>query len=632
MVIHEGRQVFFGPAGEARAYFESLGYKSKPRQTTPDYLTGCTDPFEREYREGRDSSNVPSTPDELVEAFAHSKYNVQLESEMSEWRKRAHEEQQVYEDFKIAVQQGKRHASKNSVYSIPFYLQIWALMKRQFILKWQDRFSLVVSWVTSIVIAIVIGTVWLQLPQTSAGAFTRGGVLFIALLFNCFTAFSELASTMVGRPILNKHRAYTFHRPSALWLAQIGVDLAFAAAQILVFSIIVYFMCGLVLEAGAFFIFVLIIITGYLAMTLFFRTVACMCPDFDSAIKFAATIITLFVVTSGYLIQYQDEQVWLRWIYYINALGLGFSAMMINEFSRIDLQCTGTYLIPYGTSYGNIDHQVCTLQGSHSGSPTVAGSSYIETAFSYYPNQLWRDYGIVVALVVAFLVTNVALGEYVKWGAGGKTVTYYAKEDKDRKELNESLQDKKARRGTKDAEQSTSELKIESKAALTWEDLCYDVPVAGGQLRLLNNIYGYVRPGELTALMGASGAGKTTLLDVLASRKNIGVITGEKLVDGLPPGTDFQRGTSYAEQLDVHEGAQVRHFSSPAVGLRWHVGRCADTVNRPSAKPFDSPPTFANLTKRLNQRSTLTSKKSSPSSRWKTSPTPSSGTKKSVSQ
>ena len=41
MVIDEGRQVFFGKASEARAYFEGLGFKEKPRQTTPDYLTGC---------------------------------------------------------------------------------------------------------------------------------------------------------------------------------------------------------------------------------------------------------------------------------------------------------------------------------------------------------------------------------------------------------------------------------------------------------------------------------------------------------------------------------------------------------------------------------------------------------------
>ena len=33
-------------------------------------------------------------------------------------------------------------------------------------------------------------------------------------------------------------------------------------------------------------------------MTLFFRTVGCLCPDFDYAMKFAACIITLFVLTS----------------------------------------------------------------------------------------------------------------------------------------------------------------------------------------------------------------------------------------------------------------------------------------------------------------------------------------------
>ena len=80
---------------------------------------------------------------------------------------------------------------------------------------------------------------------------------------------------MLGRPIVNKHRAYAFHRPSALWIGQIIVDVAFAAAEILIFSIIVYFMCGLVREAGAFFTFYLVIISGYLAMTLFFRTIGC---------------------------------------------------------------------------------------------------------------------------------------------------------------------------------------------------------------------------------------------------------------------------------------------------------------------------------------------------------------------
>jgi ATP-binding cassette, subfamily G (WHITE), member 2, SNQ2 len=181
LVIDEGREVFFGPANEARAYFEALGFLEKPRQTTPDYLTGCTDPFEREYRAGRSADNAPSSPDALAEAFKNSKYYLQLTETMGEYREQIGQEKEVYDDFQLAIKESKRHTSHRNVYTIPFYLQTWALMKRQFLLKWQDKFGLVVSWITSIIIAIIVGTVWLSLPTSSAGAFTRGGVLFIAL-------------------------------------------------------------------------------------------------------------------------------------------------------------------------------------------------------------------------------------------------------------------------------------------------------------------------------------------------------------------------------------------------------------------------------------------------------------------
>lgn len=568
LVIDSGRQVYFGPTKGARQYFEGLGFLEKPRQTSPDYLTGCTDPFEREYKPGLSEKDVPSTPDDLAKAYKNSQIAADCNAEIAEYHSRMAEEKHVYDEFVQAVHEGKRHAPKKSVYSIPFYLQVQALFKRQFLLKWQDKFTLVTSWATSIIIAIVIGTVWLNLPTTSDGAFTRGGVLFIALLFNAFNAFSELPGVMLGRPIVNKHRAFTFHRPSALWVAQIGVDLLFSSAQILVFSIIVYFMTGLVRDAGAFFIFVLMIITGYLAMTLFFRTVGCLCPDFDVAIRLAATIITLFVLTSGYIIQWQSEQVWLRWIFYVNALGLAFAALMMNEFGRLDLTCTGVSLIPYGPGYDDINSQVCTLAGSNAGSAIVSGADYIRIGFSYLKSDLWRNWGISVALIVGFLIANVFLGEYVKWGAGGRTVTFFLKEDKELKKLNAKLQEKRDKRNRKEEDtDASSGLNIASKAVLTWEDLTYDVPVPSGELRLLNNIYGYVKPGQLTALMGASGAGKTTLLDVLAARKNIGVIGGDKLVDGKPPGIAFQRGTAYAEQLDVHVSEDTHLFrfrSNPA--------------------------------------------------------------------
>ncbi|KAI1326733.1 ABC-2 type transporter [Xylariaceae sp. FL0255] len=557
LVIDSGKQVYFGPAQEARGYFEGLGFLPRPRQTTPDYVTGCTDEFERDYSEGFSPKNAPHSPETLAEAFERSKFSRQLDTDMADYKSRLELETAKHDDFRTAVLESKRSGAKHSVYSVGFHLQVAALMKRQFVLKLQDKLGLFLSWLRAIVIAIVLGTLYLNLQSTSSAAFSKGGLLFISLLFNAFQAFSELGSTMTGRPIVNKHKAYAFHRPSALWIAQIFVDTAFSAVQILVFSLIVYFLTDLTRTAGHFFTFYLLILVGNIAMTLFFRIIGCLSPNFDYAIKFAVITITLFIVTSGYLIQYQSQQVWLRWIFWINALGLSFAALMANEFGGAEIKCVTGSLIPSGDGYTDINHQVCTLAGSTPGTDIVKGGDYITKGYTYAPSDLWRNFGIVLAIIVFFLIMNVVLGEFVRYGMGGNSAKVFARPNKERTALNEALNNKRLERQKSKTDNEDRALKIESTSVLTWEGLDYDVPVPGGTRRLLNSVYGYCKPGELTALMGASGAGKTTLLDVLASRKNIGVISGDVLVDGLKPGKEFQRSTSYAEQLDMHDPTQT---------------------------------------------------------------------------
>lgn len=569
LVIDAGREVFFGNVNEARAYFEGIGFMPKPRQTTPDYLTGCTDEHEREYADEADMSTAPQTPKQLEQAFRKSEHWERLNQEMEKYRDVIHDESEVHEEFRNVVKDEKKRGSKKSVYTVPYHMQVWALMKRQFLLRSQDHMHLAVGWFTSIVIALFIGGSYFKVAKTSEGAFNRGGILFISVLFNAFTAFSELGAVMMGRPVLNRHKSFAFHRPSALYVAQIAIDLFFSSAQILVYSVIVYFMTGMYLSAGGFFMFLLFIICAYLTMALFFRVAACMSPDFDSAIKPVGVIITFFVVSCGYLISQQDQQKWISWIFYINGLGLAFASLMANEFKEIDLKCGADSLVPSGPGFDDIRYQTCSLAGAAPGSNIISGTEYVKQTFQYYPSQIWRNFGIMAGLIVGLLLINILVAEYFQFEQGGKTVTLFAKESDESKKLNEELRLKKTLTRTKtketkaedrakeEARLAAEELKIESKAVLTWEKLSYTVPTPSGPRRLLNDIYGYVKPGELTALMGASGAGKTTLLDVLASRKRVGVIEGDVLIDGLKPRASFQRSTAYAEQLDTHEPTQT---------------------------------------------------------------------------
>lgn len=73
----------------------------------------------------------------------------------------------------------------------------------------------------------------------------------------------------------------------------------------------------------------------------------------------------------------------------------------------------------------------------------------------------------------------------------------------------------------------------------------------------------------MTALMGESGAGKTTLLNVLSKRVDIGVVSGDFLINGKPLDDSFQRRTGYVQQQDLHLAeATVRESLRFAARLR----------------------------------------------------------------
>lgn len=186
LVIDEGRQVYFGPANEARRYMMSLGYADLPRQTTADYLTGCTDPNERKLADGRSVDNVPSTSEALAEAFKHSEIHARMIAEREAYKAQCEADVTAQNDFRDAVAHDKRRGvSKKSPYTASFLSQVGALVVRQFQLKAQDRTDFIVSWTTNIVIALITGSVYFLMPETASGAFTRGGLIFIVRAPGC---------------------------------------------------------------------------------------------------------------------------------------------------------------------------------------------------------------------------------------------------------------------------------------------------------------------------------------------------------------------------------------------------------------------------------------------------------------
>ncbi|KAK9228618.1 hypothetical protein WN944_021571 [Citrus x changshan-huyou] len=101
---------------------------------------------------------------------------------------------------------------------------------------------------------------------------------------------------------------------------------------------------------------------------------------------------------------------------------------------------------------------------------------------------------------------------------------------------------------------SSLKSKFDNGIFLTWKDLSVVVPSGkkeNGKRAILQELTGYVEPGQILAIMGPSGCGKSTLLDALAGRLSANTQqTGEILINGRKEMLAF--GTSaYVTQEDI---------------------------------------------------------------------------------
>ena len=245
-----------------------------------------------------------------------------------------------------------------------------------------------------------------------------------------------------------------------------------------------------------------------------------------------------------------------------------YEAAISNEFHGRTLECAPNQLVPQGPGI-ELANQGCAIASAVPGGSSVSGDEYISSAFDYSRGNLWRNFGVLVAFSVLYLLITVIATEafsFVGTGAGAlvfkKSSKAVAKtggksdEEKGGVAGDSSLAATAHRTRTQD--EALGALRKSDKV-FTWENISYTVPTAQGPKRLLNKVNGYAKPGVMVALMGASGAGKTTLLNTLSQRQTVGVVEGEMLVDGKALGTDFRRGTGFVEQMDLHdETATIR--------------------------------------------------------------------------
>jgi ABC-type multidrug transport system ATPase subunit/ABC-type multidrug transport system permease subunit len=547
-VLYEGRQIYFGPAKEAKSFFERQGWLCPARQTTGDFLTSVTNPRERKAQPGKEDK-VPRTPEEFEKYWRESPEYKALQSEMDRYQQEfpIDPQGQHIKELRQQKQQAQaKHVRPGSPYLISIPMQIGLNTKRAFQRIWGDKSATLTAVVSQIIIALIVGSVFYGEADATANFTSRGAVLFMAALMNALTAISEITNLYAQRPIVEKHASYAFYHPFTEAIAGVITDIPIKFATATAFNIVLYFMAGLRREPAQFFLYFLITFVATFVMSAVFRTMAAITKTVSQAMSLAGVLVLALVIYTGFVISVPKMHPWFSWIRWINPLYYAFEILIANEFHGREYICSS--IVPaYSTRIG--DSWICSSVGAVAGQATVNGDAFIADNYQYYYSHVWRNFGILLGFLVVFMAIYFSATEL-----NSKT-TSTAEAPVFRRgcapaHLQRTDEEETAVSKTMTADPTGDNVRaIEpQKDIFTWKDVIYDIEIKGEPRRLLDNVSGWVKPGTLTALMGVSGAGKTTLLDVLAQRTTMGVITGDMLVNGRALDASFQRKTGYVQQ------------------------------------------------------------------------------------
>ncbi|KAF3952048.1 hypothetical protein CMV_022362 [Castanea mollissima] len=205
--------------------------------------------------------------------------------------------------------------------------------KRQWGASWWEQYSILFcrgikerrhdyfSWlrITQVLsTAFILGLLWWQSDNKSPkGLQDQAGLLFfIAVFWGFFPVFTSIFTFPQERAMLSKERAADMYRLSAYFVARTTSDLPLDLILPVLFLLVVYFMAGLRLSAGPFFLTMLTVFLCIVAAQGLGLAIGATLMDLKRATTLASVTVMTFMLAGGFFVQ--RVPIFISWIRYMS--------------------------------------------------------------------------------------------------------------------------------------------------------------------------------------------------------------------------------------------------------------------------------------------------------------------------
>lgn len=467
-----------------------------------------TSAAERTIRPGWQGKTPPRSAEEFYQAWKESAHRRLLLKEIHEFEAEHPIGGKQAENFQASR---TIHKSKSQRTKSPFTLSIGSQLSLNLWRAWRlllsDPWMTITLLLTNFFECIIVASIFYNLSPDSSSLGKRNLLIFFTIMINGLGSLLEVLTLYDKRKVIEKHGRYALYHPSVEAVSSILMDLPYKLANSFIVNITLYFMCNLRREPGPFFFFLLMNTVLTITMSNMFRLIASVTTTLSQALAPGAIVLLAVAIYSGFAIPQGYINEWIGWLRWINPIFYVFESLALNEFVGRQFPCSS--FLPSGQGYDSVpaNATVCDIEGSLAGETFVDGARYIRVVYKFANLHRWRNFGIVIALAVFFLICHLIAVELVTSERSKGEVLIFPRNVLQKKWKQGNDDEESGGSGTRSTLEKTATQpgKVTGIARQTstfhWQDICYELNIKDEKRIILDHVDGWVKPGTLTALM-----------------------------------------------------------------------------------------------------------------------------------
>eukprot|EP01031_Cornospumella_fuschlensis_P032249 gene32249-39004_t len=400
-----------------------------------------------------------------------------------------------------------------------FYTQLDVLIRRLYVCTVRDLSHVYGSLIQATLLGLIVMGIFYDIPETSEGISSRSGLMYIdvsmemyMLMIICIQKLCMEMTSVVDRELQDG-----LYSSTAYFLGHWVTNLPLLTTQCIIYSVPIYYGCGLRPGFGNFVQFLCVNLTLMMLITSLSWCCVALHREFAVASLIGNTNFTFISLTAGFLVNYSSIPVYVSWVQNLSILSYGYQLLMTTEFSD------RTFHIQDGV--------------------VISGNDVLQQ-YDVGVNAYLTPWCALIAIFVVYVTFGMVCLHVIKYpptgsvGMSGGVVETESDNETAYDEssvLNRMRNDVEAQLANvvEAKEGSTAEIadpKLYVGTSIEVENLDLFVYAPDNQSQtlvgqrplvqkqLLKNINLSIQPGRLVAIMGGSGSGKTTLLNLLANR------------------------------------------------------------------------------------------------------------------